>query len=163
MDDVPQRDLTELRDHAPQIGMVRQIPDALDDIANEPCAYSRHTLLGIPGLVAFKINQRRLGESNLCGRALFEAKPDLGFTQRYFPPHLQVGQTFNYGTHERAFLLGRLVLGHRLHDRNAPPSAGQKHGTARFRGMPHHTSGIRLQIGQWNDIRGEPDCHDPRA
>ena len=56
MNQFPQRALTEFRDHAPHVGMVRQMLDAPDDVADETGTHIRHTLFGIPRSDAFKIS-----------------------------------------------------------------------------------------------------------
>ena len=81
MNQFPQTALTEFRDHAPHVGMVRQMLDAPDDVADETGTHIRHTLFGIPRSDAFKISQRGLGESNLRGHALFDAETGLGLEQ----------------------------------------------------------------------------------
>lgn len=159
MDELPQRVLTEFRDHASHVGMVRQRLDATDEIAGEPDTHIRHALLGIPRMDALKIIQSGFGESNLRGHVLLDAKSGPGFEQGDLPSRLQVCQTFNDGTHERTLLFGRLVVGDGLHYRNAAPPAGQQNGAVRVGGVLHHTSGIDLQIRQWHDILREPDGH----
>ena len=62
MDELPQRALAEFRDHSPHIGIVRQVLDAPNDVADEPGAQILHTLFGIPGSDGFEINQREVGD-----------------------------------------------------------------------------------------------------
>ena len=112
MNEFPERVLTEFRDHASHVGMLPQMLDAPDDVADNPGPHIRHTLIGIPRSDAFEIAQRGLGETNLRRHVLLDAKPGLGFEQGDLPTRLQVCQTFNHRAQKGTLLLGRLVVGH---------------------------------------------------
>ena len=75
MNEFPQGVLTEFRDHAPHVGMIRQMLDAGDDVADKPDTHIPRALLGIPRSDVFEVTQRGLGETNLRRHVLLDAKP----------------------------------------------------------------------------------------
>src|SRR5665647_3981004 len=77
---------------------------------------------------------------------------------------LEVHQTLDHIAEKRPLFAVCLVVGKRLHDRDAATAAGQEHRPARLVALVHDLARVDLQLGQRDDILGElGGSHDSSA
>ena len=77
--------------------------------------------------IACSVSQSGLGKADVDGHVLIEAKLVFDFAQRYFPSLLQIAESLNDRPHEGALLLGTLIFGDGLDNRDAAPPSSQQH------------------------------------
>ena len=163
MDQLPQEPLSEFRHDSAHIRVRSQRFQPLEDLLNQSIPDIGNALFRVPFPELFEIRHRGFREADRGSwHGLLQTQSFLRFGERDLSSGFEISEPGHDRPHEDALLLGRLVVGHRLHHGHCATTTRQEHRSAGLCRVLDNPSRIDLEVRERHNVLGKSDTHGLR-